>query len=133
MESVALDGSRRVLIVDDEKNVSTTLGQIFQGRGYEVRSALSAEQAIELATNWVPELALLDVGLPGMNGVDLAILLLDQHPNCRVLLFSGRPDSEDLVNKAAERGRSLPILAKPVHPDVLLAWAKGLPSAELSA
>jgi CheY-like chemotaxis protein len=117
----------RVLIVDDERIVSDTLTHIFRSHGYEVRSAVSAEQAIELLSEWVPEVAILDVSLPKMNGVELAILLATQCPQCRLLLFSGRPESEQLVNDAANGGKFFEIVAKPVHPSVLLDWAAQKP------
>jgi hypothetical protein len=62
-----------------------------------------------------------------MNGVDLAIALKTGHPTCRILLFSGYPDANDLLNGAFEEGHVFQIIAKPVHPTFLLdAVAKSL-------
>jgi CheY-like chemotaxis protein len=91
------DESPRVLVVDDEKTTSDTLAVIFSKHGYPARVAYSAEEAIDVIAQWQPQLALLDVNLPKMNGVDLAIALKTSHPNCRVLLFSGYPDASDLL------------------------------------
>ena len=74
--------NHKVLIVDDEKAICSTLGAIFMRRGYEVRSANSAEQAVEVIAEWQPDLAILDVGLPQMNGIDLAIALKASQPTC---------------------------------------------------
>jgi DNA-binding response OmpR family regulator len=84
-------GNNRVLIVDDEKNICESLAAIFTSRGCESKVALSAEQAVEMIAEWQPDLAILDVGLPKMNGIDLAIALTNGHSSCRVLLFSGQP------------------------------------------
>jgi DNA-binding response OmpR family regulator len=65
----------KVLIVDDEKNIGESLAAIFTSRGYESKTAVSAEQAVEIIAGWEPDLAILDVGLPKMNGIDLAIAL----------------------------------------------------------
>ena len=62
-------------IDDDEKTTSETLTAIFRNRGYQARAAHSAEEAIDVIAEWQPDLALLDVNLPGMNGVDLAMVL----------------------------------------------------------
>jgi DNA-binding NtrC family response regulator len=108
------------LIVDDEHTIADTLGLIFAGNGYETRAAYSAEQALEIIAEWPPDLAILDVVLPKLNGIDLAILLTAQYPACRLLLFSGQSITTDLLAEAATRGYSFDILAKPVHPTLML-------------
>jgi DNA-binding NtrC family response regulator len=113
-------GERRILIVEDEKVVADTLGQILSAQGYSIRVAYSAEAAIEKHNYWAPDLAILDVMLPKMNGIELAVLLKDNYPNCHVLLFSGQPSVETLVEKARGEGYVFEILAKPVHPSVML-------------
>ena len=117
---------RRLLVVDDEYSIASTLKLIFQSRGFEVRIATSAEQALQLINGWEPDIAILDVFLPAMNGIDLAILLGTTHPTCRVILFSGQPRSGELSNKAAAEGHPFEILAKPIHPDDLLSRAARL-------
>jgi CheY-like chemotaxis protein len=112
--------SRKVLVVDDEKTTSETLTVIFSNHGYQARAAYSAEEAVDVMAEWQPDVALLDVNLPGMNGVDLAIAIRASAPNCRVLLFSGYPNTNNLLQTAAEAGHVFEIIAKPVHPTLLL-------------
>ena len=69
---------------------------------------------------WPPQFAILDVFLPGMNGIDLAIRLKAELPSCRLTLFSGQASTSDLLEQARQEGHSLEILPKPVHPDELL-------------
>jgi CheY-like chemotaxis protein len=114
---------RRVLIVDDEPRVADTLTLIFRGRGYDAQKASSAEQALEVVTSWEPQLAILDVSLPGMNGVELAVVLSNKYPQCRLLLFSGHTESGDLLEAADKGGRFFELVPKPVHPSFLLDWA----------
>ena len=116
----------RVLIVDDEKLIAITLKQIFSGKGYEVRTAASAEQALQTMHAWVPDLAVLDVALPGMNGIDLALHLKARWPGCRLLLISGAPEALALVDGGFWGGHRPELLAKPVHPDYLLDRVAGL-------
>ena len=80
---------KRVLFVDDERVIADTLGIIFSNHGYVTRAVYSAEQALELMSDWLPDLAIIDVLLPGMNGIDLAIRLKAEYPDCRLSLFSG--------------------------------------------
>lgn len=116
----SLGVNSKVIIVDDEKNICESLAAIFAIRGYESKVAFSAEQAVEMIAEWQPDLAILDVGLPKANGIDLAIALKTSHPSCRVLLFSGQPSTTDLLADAAANGHRFDIVAKPVHPEVLL-------------
>jgi DNA-binding NtrC family response regulator len=122
-----VDGYRqKVLIVDDERTIADTLNLIFSAGGYETRSAYSSEQALEIMAEWLPDLAIIDVVLPLMNGIDLAILLRAQCPACRLLLFSGQSLTVDLLADAATKGYKFDILAKPVHPTVMLETALNL-------
>jgi len=126
-------GNRRVLIVDDERVISDTLAIIFKNAGYDARPVYSAEQALELLSqeDWLPDLAILDVRLPNINGVDLAILLKAEYPRCKLSLFSGQPSAAEILEMANAAGHSFDILAKPVHPLELLTPASTmLPSSD---
>jgi DNA-binding NtrC family response regulator len=120
------DHRHRVLIVDDERTIADTLAVIFSQSGYESHAAYSAEQALESIAEWLPNLAIIDVVLPTMHGIDLAILLMAQCPDCRLLLFSGQSLTVDLLAEAATKGYKFDILAKPVHPTVILETALNL-------
>ena len=117
----ALFNGKRILVVDDETAVVQTLKLIFRLRGLDVRTAGSAEEALEILGDWQPEVAVLDVILPGMNGLDLAVLLAQQVPTCRIVHLSGQPRSAELRDQAALEGHPFEILAKPMHPEMLLA------------
>ena len=110
----------KVLVVDDERTIADTLAVIFSQNGYETRTAYSAEEALEIVAQWSPDLAILDVVLPTMHGIDLAVLLTEKLPNCQSLLFSGESLTADLLAQAEKNGYTFSILAKPVHPSFLL-------------
>ena len=113
-------GERRILIVEDEKVVADSLRQILSSQGYDARVVYSAEEALHLVAQWSPELGILDVMLPQMNGIELAIALKERFASCHVLLLSGQPAVEGLMQKAKSEGHEFEILAKPVHPTVML-------------
>jgi CheY-like chemotaxis protein len=117
---------KRVLFVDDERLIADTLALIFSSQGYETRAIYSAEQALELIPDWLPNLAIIDVRLPGMNGIDLAIRLRAEYPDCRVSLFSGQASTSDLLELARQNGHSFDIIVKPVPPAEFLAQASHL-------
>lgn len=91
---------RTILIVDDETTVADSLQLILSSRGYEARAVYSAEQATEVLTEWQPDLAIIDVMLPKMNGIELAGIVANLCPACHLLLISGHPGTTDLLNDA---------------------------------
>ena len=119
-------GGRRILIVDDEPPITETLSAIFGHNGYAVRTASSAEEAIETLAEWEPHLAILDVMLPRMNGIELALVVRDNHPRCRLVLFSGNIGTQALAEEAAKKGNFFEILSKPVHPLFILDYVASL-------
>jgi len=118
---VKLDEVREpiVLVVDDEHLVADTLGIIFKRAGFCTLTAYDAAGALEIAAAIAPDILVSDVDMPGMNGVELAMTLLERLPECRVLLFSGHATFADL-SAAREAGHDFPLLPKPVHPSVML-------------
>ena len=117
---------RGILIVDDDPAITESLAIIFEKHGYEVQCALSAEEAIETIARWEPDLAILDVMLPRMNGIDLALVLKANRPACHLVLFSGHAGTPALMEEAAKRGTMFEILAKPVHPLFMLDFVASL-------
>lgn len=126
METDRISAKKRILIVDDEKVITITLAWIFKGKGYDTCTAYSAEEAMPLLDGWIPQLAIIDVSLPGMNGVDLAIHIKGRCRDCRLLLISGKPDSMEALDRAEGNGHILELLAKPIPPAVLLDRAAEL-------
>lgn len=119
----------RVLIVDDDCVVADSLAMVFSTAGYDTRVAYSAEQAAEIISQWEPRLVILDVVLPGMNGIDFAIKLKASCPTCVVLLYSGDQTTFPLLQEAIEKGHEFKIVAKPVPPTFFLDEAARLVSA----
>jgi CheY-like chemotaxis protein len=115
---------KRILVVDDERIITDTLVAIFSREGYEARGSYSAEAVLALIPEWTPDLLIIDVRLPHMNGIDLAILLKAEYPQCRISLFSGQAATSNLLETAALAGHSFDVLAKPVPPSEMLKMAR---------
>jgi DNA-binding NtrC family response regulator len=111
---------KRILIVDDEKNIADTLAMVFNIKGHEAMAVYSAESAVETIETFEPDIVLSDVMMGKMTGVDLAIYLSKARPDCKVLLFSGQAATADLLREASRKGHEFRLLAKPVHPQKLL-------------
>jgi hypothetical protein len=61
-----------------------------------------------------------------MNGIELAVLLQANRPGCRLVLFSGHPGTQALMEEAAKKGNMFEILSKPVHPLFMLDYVSSL-------
>jgi len=131
-----MSGENRILIVDDEPVIASSLAAVFSNEGYESRTAHSAEQALHLMSNWSPHLAIVDVQLEDLNGVELAMHLRALCPSCQVALFTGLMDLTDLLAKAREANHHFEVIEKPVHPAEILGlvagWLSGPEVPELS-
>jgi CheY-like chemotaxis protein len=110
----------RVLIVDDEKRITDTLALILRARGYEAATAYDGLSAIETCSQFVPDLVISDVVMPGMNGIEMAIDIYTKFPRCKILLCSGQAATANMIEEARDQGHHFPLLAKPVHPEQLL-------------
>jgi DNA-binding response OmpR family regulator len=67
-EAVSAQTAQRILLVDDEENLLITLSDFLRYEGYEVREARSAEDALERLNDFVPDVIVLDLRMPGMGG-----------------------------------------------------------------
>lgn len=115
----------KVLVADDERVIADTLAMILNQSGFEARAVYSGEKAIEVAAEFAPAMLISDVIMAGINGIDAAIRLRELLPGLKVLLFSGQAATADLLEKARAEGYEFEILAKPVHPQDLLAKLRG--------
>jgi CheY-like chemotaxis protein len=116
----AFDAGRRVLVVDDNADAREALRLLLEDEGHEVRSAGDGPSALESAASFPPEVVLLDIGLPGMDGYEVA-RALRSIPGCEralIVAVSGYGQAED-----RERSRIAGFdqhLLKPVAPERLL-------------
>ncbi|MCT2584761.1 response regulator [Actinophytocola gossypii] len=108
----------RVLVVDDEPQIVRTLRINLTARGYEVATALSGEEALRVAASFRPEVVILDLGLPDIDGVTV-IDGLRGWTGAPIIVLSARSDSGDKV--AALDAGADDYVTKPFGMDELLA------------
>jgi CheY-like chemotaxis protein len=118
----ARTGGPRVLVVDDNADVADALAMLLEVLGCRVATAATGAEALEHARRSRPRLALLDIGLPDMDGLELARRLRAEHPDpaaLRLVAISGY-GHEEARQRSREAGFDLH-LPKPVSPDDLRA------------
>jgi CheY-like chemotaxis protein len=127
---------RRVLVVEDDVSVADAMRVLLQLEGHEVRVASAGQAALEIVSSFQPEAVLLDIGLKGMNGYELARRLRQVPGGEELLLVAvtgyGHEEARDR-SKAAGFNHHL---VKPVDPDQLLDLLAGIgrqPSLALQA
>jgi CheY-like chemotaxis protein len=93
--------TRRVLIVDDNQDSADSLAMLLELDGHDVRAVYSAVDALEHVTTFAPEIVLLDIGLPGMNGYDVAQRIKAMPHPPRLVAVSGYAQREDKERSVA--------------------------------
>jgi CheY-like chemotaxis protein len=114
----------KVLVVDDQKLVADTVGEILEAAGFDVVTAYNGHTALEEANRFRPDFLLSDVLMPRMNGVELAIAIRKMHPAARILLFSGQAGISEILLEAQKQGYQFELIAKPIHPMKLIEHLK---------
>ncbi len=110
--------SKSVLIVDDEKSIRSSLDGILRDEGYIVMSAATGEEAISMLEEQIPDLILLDVWLPGIDGIEVLSQIKKLRPSIPVVIMSGHGNIETAV-KATKLG-AFDFLEKPLSLDKLI-------------
>ncbi len=89
-------GARRILVVDDNESSAMTLSWAMEMYGYEVRTCYDGFSAVEIAENFHPEIVLLDIGMPVMDGYEVCRRLRENPALCgtRVVAQTGWGDAE---------------------------------------
>src|SRR5579864_6742443 len=107
----------RILIVDDELVVRDSLGKWFTSEGYTARPAGGAREALEIIQQKEFDIALIDIKMPGMDGMELQSRLRDADPDLTVVIMTGYA-SVDTAVQALKVG-AYDYITKPVDPDEL--------------
>ena len=110
----------RVLIVDDEQLIADTLVRILALNGFTATAVYSGEAALASLHTVCPDVVLTDVRMPGRNGIETGILIRQQCPGTRIVLFSGQAEVADLLRQAREQGHGFELWPKPLHPKELV-------------
>jgi CheY-like chemotaxis protein len=115
-----------IFVVDDEEEIAKMLAVILQMNLFNAIPYTDPEAALEAARAAPPDYVISDIMMPGMTGVELAILLQRELPACKVLLFSGQVGAADLIQEAREAGHDFALVQKPIHPVKLVEAIRGL-------
>ena len=94
-----------MLVVDDKRDAAETLALLIRVSGHEVQLAFDGAEAVDIIENWIPDIAFIDIGLPRMNGYDVARRIRQQSRlNSVVLIAHSGYGQETDRQRAREAG-----------------------------
>lgn len=92
-----------ILIVDDQKGVRRLLEELFKKEGWEVYLAADGGEAIEQVERLLPDIILMDMKMPNMNGLEASQKILAKHPGTTIIMMTAYGEME-VVKKALDAG-----------------------------
>lgn len=123
---MALDqerGGGRVLVVEDDAEITDVLRRSLRTEGYDVKTALDGVEALDTAASFVPDVVVLDLGLPRLDGIEVCRRLREEG-DVPILILTARSETEDRV--AGLDSGADDYLAKPFERRELLARVRAL-------
>ena len=109
---------KKVLIVDDEERVVKSIAGVLEDEGFRIAKAQSGEEAIKVFQEEGPDVTLLDIWMPGMDGIEVLKRLKWIAPECQVIMISGHATISTAM--AAVKLGAFDFIEKPLSLDVLL-------------
>lgn len=108
----------RILVVDDDENVITPVEAILKNEGYAVDVAASGSEAIKKSKATAYNVALIDIRLPDMDGIELLTRMKDRVPKVRKIILTGYPSMQNAIGAVNKKADAY--VVKPVDLDKLL-------------
>jgi DNA-binding response OmpR family regulator len=112
----------KILLVDDEQEFTGTLSERLSLRGYEVQTADNGEEALQALENGLPDVAVLDLKMPGQGGIELLKRIKSMHPGLPVLLLTGYGSTQEGI-KGMQLGAA-DYLLKPLNIETFILKLK---------
>ncbi len=115
------EGMARILVVDDEPEVRALFCEVLRNAGHIVAEAHDGGRALEMVSSAKPDLVVLDIFMPGRDGVEVLIALRQSNPEVRIVTCSGGGQARifDFLEMTRKLGADLALL-KPILPDEFL-------------
>ena len=117
---------QKILVVDDEPDILELVQYNLEKEGFAVRTAFNGLEAIDLASQWSPDLILLDVMMPEMDGMETCIKIRENAKLDRAVIAFLTARSEDYSQIAGFDAGADDYITKPIKPRVLLSRIKAL-------
>jgi nitrogen regulation protein NR(I) len=122
----------KILIIDDDEQLSKSFAKILNQEGYDVKRARSGEEGLKRMQDQSPDLVVLDVRLPGMNGIKTLELMHERNPKLPVIIFTAYGTTETAIE--AMKIGAFDYIYKPFNvPEMLKTIASGIEASRFMA
>lgn len=118
---------KQILVVDDEKLLLLTTKVILERAGYTVTTAQDGFEALHFLKSKSFTLAIVDLRMPGLDGLDLILEIRKAHPNMPIAVFAAN-GNDDTVKEAENRGADA-YMVKPIDPSLFLEKVRNIVQA----
>lgn len=115
-------GTGKVLVVDDDPGIQAVLRGILENAGNKVEVASDARKAFEVCHRSMPDVIMLDLSMPGIDGYQLCQMLRAQFPSVPIIIVTGSQDEETCARTITKGATDF--LSKPINPGVVLIRVK---------
>jgi DNA-binding NtrC family response regulator len=117
-DSIARLNAMKIVVVDDEKIVLDSCERVLTSEGFEVLLATSVDDALKILETQIPAVLLIDVKMPGRDGMSLMEEIKKTLPDLPIVVMSGYPTNET-ISESVKKGAAC-FIAKPFTPDELI-------------
>jgi PAS domain S-box-containing protein len=114
---VAERSTRRILLIDDEEGIRKVMGIDLRDAGYEVWTAASGEEGLEIFSRQQPTLVITDIKMPGMDGIEVLRRIKAINPETEVIIITGHGEMELAIR--ALQFEASDFITKPIHDEAL--------------
>jgi DNA-binding response OmpR family regulator len=121
--------SKRILVVEDKDDIAQMFAAFLKSHGYDTEIATAPEEGLRLAARGRFDLILLDLMMPGMNGLDFTEAVRERDAETPILMVTGR-DDDGLVKRVAHMAGANDVMFKPVEPGELILRVGSLMEAQ---
>ena len=113
----------QILVIEDEELILSTVRKVLAGQGYEVHTARGGAEGLKICKTEAIDLALIDLWMPAMSGLEVITKLRSPHPDMKVILMTGEVRADSLCSE-------IPILQKPFSLNELIETVESALSPE---
>ena len=89
---------KKVLIVDDDRDVVSIVSTMLEGRGWDILAAYSGPEALEIVSSSIPDVILLDIMMPEMNGIEVLKKIKKMDAHARIIMITAFGDVESYLD-----------------------------------
>jgi CheY-like chemotaxis protein len=108
------------LIVDDEPSIRDSVSRILERHGYQVATACGGREALDIVPAFKPEVVLLDIIMPGIDGYEVCGQLRRSFPNIKIIYFTAKVEVEDFQDNVKDPNQADALIEKPASSEKII-------------